>query len=43
MKKSINLNNIFLKEELLAHYNEKGHAEILKIYSEFIENITKFN
>ena len=43
MKKNINLNNIFLKEELLAHYNEKGHAEILKIYSEFIENITKFN
>lgn len=43
IKKSINLEDIFLKEELLAHYNEKGHAEILEIYSEFIETINKFN
>jgi hypothetical protein len=36
IKKGINLEDIFLQEELLAHYNEKGHDEILKIYSEFI-------
>lgn len=39
IKKSVNLEDIFVKEEVLNHYNEKGHDEILKIYSEYIENI----
>lgn len=41
IKKNINLDEIFIKEEVLAHYNEKGHNEILPIYSEFINKITK--
>lgn len=38
-KKNVNLENIFIKENVLAHYNEKGHSEILNIYSEFIEKM----
>ena len=39
IKKSVNIEDIFIKEDVLAHYNENGHNEILKIYSEYIENI----
>lgn len=39
IKKNINIDEIFLKEDILAHYNEIGHQEILKIYSEFIGKI----
>ena len=38
-KKNININDIFINENILSHYNEKGHAKILKIYSEFIDKI----
>ena len=39
IKKGVNLEDIFLKENVLAHYNEKGHNEILKIYSEYIDKL----
>jgi hypothetical protein len=39
IKKDVNLEDIFLKENIINHYSEKGHNEILKIYSEYIENI----
>jgi hypothetical protein len=38
-KRNVDIGDLFVCEEVLAHYNEKGHSEILKIYSEFIDNI----
>jgi hypothetical protein len=38
-KKNMDVNNLFINEEILAHYNDTGHLEILKIYSECIEKM----
>ena len=38
-KRNVDVEGLFVKEDVLAHYNETGHSEILKIYSEFIDNI----
>jgi hypothetical protein len=38
-KKNINIDDLFLEEDILAHYNDKGHNEILLIYEEFINNL----
>jgi hypothetical protein len=39
IKNNIEINSLFLNENVLAHYNQKGHEEILKIYSNAIENL----
>jgi len=39
MKSNVDLNKIFLEESILAHYNDMGHEEILKIYTDFINKI----
>ena len=38
-KRDVDIADLFVKEDILAHYNEKGHSEILKIYSEFIDKL----
>jgi hypothetical protein len=38
-KKDIDLKKIFNNETILAHYNNTGHDEILKIYEEYINKI----
>ena len=38
-KKNIDMHDIFIDENVLAHYSKLGHSEILKIYSEFIKKI----
>jgi len=35
-KKCTNIDDLFVKEDILAHYNQDGHNEIKQIYSEFI-------
>jgi hypothetical protein len=39
IKNNVDLNNIFLKEDILAHYNDVGHNEILLIYESYINKI----
>ena len=39
MKSNIDLNTIFVEESILTHYNDVGHEEILKIYTDFINKI----
>jgi hypothetical protein len=39
IKEGVDIEDIFVKEDVLAHYNEKGHNEIIKIYSKYIKNI----
>ena len=38
--KNINIDDLFLEENTLAYYNNKGHNEIFLIYDEFINNLT---
>jgi hypothetical protein len=37
IKRNISLDNLFQKEEILAHYTLQGEEEISKIYKEYIE------
>jgi hypothetical protein len=39
IKNNIAIDDLFLSENVLAHYTEKGHEEILKIYSKLIEEL----
>jgi len=39
LKNNVDMNNIFLNEKVLAHYNENGHNEILKIYEKYINEL----
>ena len=39
IKRGYNLNELFLRENKLAHYNDKGHDIILSIYDDFISQI----
>lgn len=39
LKKKHNIDNLFLKENILSHYNDQGHNVILDIYTEFINKI----
>jgi len=34
-----NIDNLFLEEKSLNHYNDLGHKYIQSIYKDFIENI----
>lgn len=37
-KEGYNINDLILNEPLIAHYNNKGHAVVQKIYKKFITN-----
>lgn len=38
-KKKYNIDELFNKENILAHYNDLGHLKILDIYKEYIDKI----
>jgi hypothetical protein len=37
--KNLNIDNLFVKENVLSHYTAEGHKEILKIYNDYITNL----
>jgi hypothetical protein len=40
-KNNTNIDNLFLKEKSLNHYNDKGHEKIKEIYKKYIVNFIK--
>ena len=37
--KGYNIDELFIKENVLSHYNDEGHKKILEIYKEYIDKI----
>ena len=41
--KNLNIEELIIDEDIIAHYNKKGHNEILSIYTKYINLLTNNN